>query len=311
MDQNRDLARQWLDGLAAERGASPGTLATYQIDLDCYLGFLGERPLPSVKAEDVRSFLAYLDERAFSGSTISRRRSVARSLHRFLLAEGLAEHDPTTQLQPAKHAKKLPVLLTVSEVDRLLEGAHAKAADDTWGLYRQAGFARRAALLETLYASGMRVSEAVNLKTAALHPGHAFLMVKGKGAKERMVPLHARAVKAIKLWRDLASAYGSGGSDWLFHATRSGEAPLTRQAAVIEIKEAALDAGLSRIHLISPHKLRHAFASHLLANGATLRDIQEMLGHADLGSTEVYTHVAINRAAEMVFDLHPLSERSG
>ncbi len=137
------------------------------------------------------------------------------------------------------------------------------------------------------------------------------MMMRGKGGKERLVPLHDRAVRAIGWWRQLVRTHGTRSDKWLFHAVRGGTSPLTRQSALLEIKEAALAAGLRSPDRISPHKLRHAFATHLLANGADLRVIQEMLGHADLGSTEIYTHVDGSRATAMVFDLHPMNDCNG
>jgi integrase/recombinase XerD len=233
---------------------------------------------------------------------------VVRTLHRFLLAEGFSLQDPTRDVASMKRSSPLPYTPTAEEVDRLLEAAHAQAADPSFGLYRQAGHARRAALLEVLYASGMRISEALSLPATAVQPHTKALTIIGKGGKERLVALHARAIEAVELWRRLAREQGSASDQWLFHAMRNGSKPLTRQAALLEIKESARSAGLPHPDRLSPHKLRHAFASHLLANGADLRVIQEMLGHADLGSTEIYTHVDVSRSAAMVRDLHPLND---
>lgn len=302
---NSRLADLWLDALAAERGVSSGTLDTYRADLACYLDFLDSRTLADVTLEDVRAFIAELTRRSLAESTIARRRSVARSLHRFLVAEGYATRDPTALLEPGRKRRTLPHVLSIEEVDRLLDTAHDRARDASIGIYRQAGYARRAALLETLYATGMRVTEAVTLRASALDRGCSFF-IRGKGGKERLAHVHERALTAVRLWRDLAGAYGSASEEWLFHPVRSGKKPLTRHAALLDIKDAAARAGLSP-SLISPHKLRHAFATHLLSNGADLRSIQELLGHSDLASTEIYTHVNTSRSARMLADLHPLS----
>jgi integrase/recombinase XerD len=309
---NARLARLWLDALAAERGAAAGTLATYGDDLACYLGFLADRDLAlsDVRVDHVRAYFAHLDSWGYAETTFAHRRSVVRTLHRFLIAEELAAADPTIDLAPMKRERRLPYTPTIDEVDRLLETAHAQAADASVGLYRQAGYARRAALLETLYASGMRVSEAVTLPASALGPKARAMVIRGKGGKERLVPLHDRAVRAVGWWRRLAKAHGTRSERWLFHAVRDGSKPLTRQAALLEIKEAALVAGLRSPERISPHKLRHAFATHLLANGADLRAIQEMLGHADLGTTEIYTHIDVSRTTALVVDLHPMNDAS-
>ena len=309
-DGNARLARLWLDALAAESGAAPATLITYGDDLACYLGFLAEcrLALADVTVEHVRDYLAHLDRRGYAEATLAHRRSVVRTLHRFLIAEGLATREPTSDLGRLKRPARLPYTPTIDEVDRLLETAHNQAADGSVGLYRQAGYARRAALFEFLYASGMRISEAVNLPASAAARNARAMTIRGKGGKERLVPLHDRAVRAIGWWRRLAKTHGTRSDKWLFHAVRNGNSPLTRQAALIEIKEAALAAGLRNPEWISPNKLRHAFATHLLANGADLRAIQEMMGHSDLGTTEIYTHVDVSRTATMVSDLHPMND---
>jgi site-specific recombinase XerC len=199
--------------------------------------------------------------------------AVVRSMHRFLIAEELATRDPTVEVAPMKRPKRLPYTPTFHEVDRLLETAHAQAADVSVGLYRQAGYARRAALLETLYASGMRVTEAVTLPASSVGPKARAMTIRGKGGKERLVPLHDRAVQAIKRWRRLATAaWHTLGQVAVPCRSRWVSSP-HRQAALLEIKEAALSAGLRNPDRISRHKLRHAFATQLLANGADLRVI--------------------------------------
>jgi integrase/recombinase XerD len=245
----------------------------------------------------------------YAEATLAHRRSVVRGLHGFLVAEELSTSNPTRDLAPMKRSAPLPYTPTIEEVDQLLEAAHRQASDASVGLYRQAGYARRAALLEVLYASGMRVSEAVHLPSSAICSGARAITVAGKGGKERLVPLHERAVQAVSLWRGLAQEHGTASDSWLFHSVRDGSRPLTRQASLLEIKEAARAAGLRHPDRISPHKLRHAFATHLLRNGADLRVIQELLGHADLGSTEIYTHVDVSRAQAMVRDLHPMNDQ--
>ena len=300
----------WLEALAAERGTAASSLGVYRTSARCWADFLAARSLTILDAsrDDFVAYLAHLDGRHFSEATISHRRTVVRSIHRFLIGEGLAATDPSGLASPMKRPARLPLVLTMAEVDRLLETAHRLARDETVGLYRQAGHARRAALFEVLYASGMRVSEAVNLPAKAIAAGGRTVIVQGKGGKERMVMLHERAIEALRIWRDLATAYGSSSEDWVFHAVRDGRAPLTRQSALAEIKEAAVAAGIRNPDRVSPHKLRHAFASHMLSNGADLRSIQEMLGHADLGTTEIYLHTDMSRTAAMVRDLHPLND---
>ncbi len=311
MRANQRLAQLWLDALATELGAAAGTIATYTDDLACYLAWLDEHSLglEDVTLERVRDYIADLDRRGYAGSTIARRITVVRGLHRFLIAEELGSRDPTATMTAMKRRHKLPFVLSIDETEALLETAHRLAADPSVGLYRQAGYARRAALFETLYASGMRISEALALPSDAAPPGTRMLLVRGKGDKQRLVPLHPRAIEAIAHWQRLAAAYCGGvPSPWLFHSVRNGTKALTRQAALLEIKEAAVAAGLPNPERVSPHVLRHAFATHIHAGGTDLRVLQELLGHAGIETTQIYTHLDTSRLHQMVRDLHPLNE---
>jgi integrase/recombinase XerD len=311
MRTNQRLAQLWLDALATELGASAGTIDTYTDDLNCYLAWLNENGLrlDDVGLEHIRDYIAALDQRGYAGSTMARRITVARGLHKFLIAEELGSRDPTSNLSSMRRARKLPFVLSIAETEALLETAHALAADPSVGLYRQAGYARRAALFETLYASGMRISEALSLPSDAAPRGTRMLLVRGKGDKQRLVPLHERAIAAIAQWQKLASAYSGGKlSSWLFHSVRNGSKALTRQAALLEIKEAAVAAGLASPDRVSPHVLRHAFATHLHSGGTDLRVLQELLGHAGIETTQIYTHLDTSRLHQMVRDLHPLNE---
>ena len=203
MRTNQRLAQLWLDALATELGASAGTIGTYTDDLSCYLAWLDENSLglDDVGLEQIRDYIASLDQRGYAGSTMARRITVARGLHRFLIAEELGSRDPTAHLSAMKRSRKLPFVLSIAETEALLETAHRLAADPSVGLYRQAGYARRAALFETLYASGMRISEALSLPSDAAPPGTRMLLVRGKGDKQRLVPLHDRAIEAIAQWQ--------------------------------------------------------------------------------------------------------------
>jgi integrase/recombinase XerD len=187
MRTNRRLAQLWLDALATELGASAGTIDTYTDDLNCYLAWLDENSirLDYVGLEQIRDYIATLDQRGYAGSTIARRITVARGLHKFLIAEDLGSCDPTAHLSAMKQPRKLPFVLSIAETEALLEAAHSLAADPSIGLYRQVGYARRAALFETLYASGMRISEALSLPSDAAPPGTRMLLVHGKGDKQR------------------------------------------------------------------------------------------------------------------------------
>ena len=311
MRTNQRLAQLWLDALATELGASAGTIDTYTDDLNCYLAWLDENGLRlnDVGLEQIRDYISALDQRGYAGSTMARRITVARGLHKFLIAEELGSRDPTSNLSTMRRPRKLPFVLSITETEALLETAHTLAADPSVGLYRQAGYARRAALFETLYASGMRISEALSLPSDAAPPGTRMLLVRGKGDKQRLVPLHDRAIEAIAQWQKLASTYSGGKpTQWLFHAVRNGSKALTRQAALLEIKEAAVAAGLASPERVSPHVLRHAFATHMHSGGTDLRVLQELLGHAGIETTQIYTHLDISRLHHMVRDLHPLNE---
>jgi integrase/recombinase XerD len=311
MHTNRRLSQLWLDALATELGAAAGTIDTYTDDLNCYLAWLdgNSLSLDEVGLEHIRDYIATLDQRGYAGSTIARRITVIRNLHRFLIAEELGSRDPTSTMPSMKRPRKLPFVLSIAETEALLETAHRLAADPSVGLYRQAGYARRAALFETLYASGMRISEALSLPSDAARPGTRMLMVRGKGDKQRLVPLHDRAIEAIAHWQRLVSAYSGGKpTQWLFHSVRNGSKALTRQAALLEIKEAAVAAGLASPERVSPHVLRHAFATHMHSGGTDLRVLQELLGHAGIETTQIYTHLDTSRLHQMVRDLHPLNQ---
>jgi integrase/recombinase XerD len=311
MHSNRRLAELWLDALTTELGASAGTIDTYTDDLNCYLVWLDENSLGlnEVGLEQIRDYIATLDQRGYAGSTMARRITVARGLHKFLIAEELGSRDPTSNLSTMRRPRKLPFVLSIAETEALLETAHRLAADPSVGLYRQAGYARRAALFETLYASGMRISEALSLPSDAAPPGTRMLLVRGKGDKQRLVPLHERAIAAVAHWQTLARTYSGGApSPWLFHSVRNGSKALTRQAALLEIKEAVVAAGLASPERVSPHVLRHAFATHMHSGGTDLRVLQELLGHSGIETTQIYTHLDTSRLHQMVRDLHTLNK---
>ncbi|WP_375454626.1 site-specific tyrosine recombinase XerD [uncultured Methylobacterium sp.] len=296
----------YLDMLAAERGAAKNTLEAYRRDLDDYLGFLGEAGLEptEVAASSLRAYVAALEPRGLKPASAARRLSCIRGFHRFLYAEGLAESDPSAPVSGPRRGRALPKVLSVAEVDRLL--AVARAQVEAAVAAEAAGQARRAkrmlCLLELLYATGLRVSELIALPRAAASTRERYLVVRGKGGRERLVPLTDLARAAMR--EHLAAS--PGGERWLFPAdSESGH--LTRQAFARDLKAAAEAAGL-RADRVSPHVLRHAFASHLLQNGADLRIVQELLGHADIATTQIYTHVLDERLKSMVRDLHPLMD---
>lgn len=290
--------------LAAERGAAANTLEAYRRDLADYLAALAELGVPAQTAEPamVRGYLAALEPRGLKAASAARRLSCIRGFHRFLYAEGLAQGDPTVALAGPRRGRVLPKVLTVAEVDTLLGLARDQAAAGEGGARARA--IRLQCLLELLYATGLRVSELIALPRSAATTRERFLMVRGKGGRERLVPLTdmARAAMTAHL------AHRPGEEPWLFPAdSESGH--LTRQAFARDLKAVAAAAGL-RADRVSPHVLRHAFASHLLQNGADLRIVQELLGHADIATTQIYTHVLDARLKGMVRDLHPLMDEA-
>lgn len=317
----------FLDMQAVERGASRHTLDAYRRDLEDFGAFVAGRGGTPAAADTaaVRAYLADLDVRGFKGTTIARRLSAIRQFYRFLFAEGHREDDPAAVLEGPKRGRPLPKVLTVAEVTQLIETAHARAAEvpvsagpvaaDAEADAAERPAARRGealrrlrvvCIIELLYASGLRISELITLPASAARTRSDAIMVMGKGRKERLVPLSAPAKAAMSAWLEARKAAGLEASRWLFPA--SGESgQVSRQQAARDLKELALAAGLDPARL-SPHVLRHAFASHLLAHGADLRVVQTLLGHADVSTTQIYTHVLDERLKGMVRDLHPLSE---
>lgn len=296
----------FLDMLAAERGAARNTLDAYQRDIDDYIEFLGGRALDAVAADDIRAWLADISVRGLKASSAARRLSAVRQFHRFLYTEGFSPGDPSAAIEGPRQGRPLPKVISVADVDRLIETARQACERDGLTPAARLRALRMRALIELLYATGLRVSELIALPLSAATTRERFLVVRGKGDKDRLVPLNEPAREAARAW--LASLRESGASDsrWLFPAEgESGH--LTRQAFGRDLKVLAGAAGLSAASL-SPHVLRHAFASHLLQNGADLRVVQELLGHADIATTQIYTHVLDDRLKSMVRDLHPLAD---
>ncbi|MFT4133996.1 site-specific tyrosine recombinase XerD [Labrys sp. (in: a-proteobacteria)] len=303
------LINAFLDMVSAERGGADNTLQAYRRDLTDYSDFLKGRgaAIATAGADEARAHLAALSDLGFKATTLARHLSAIRQLHKFLYAEGFRTDDPTGVLDGPKRGRALPKVLDVAEVDRMLAAAAEGIEDAARPLSERLRAARMSALLETLYASGLRVSELVSLKRTAARPGLAMLNVVGKGAKERLVPLTEAAQRAMQAYLGLLAQAGrEGTSPWLFPSFgESGH--LTRQHFARELKMLAASVGI-RADRISPHVLRHAFASHLLQNGADLRSVQMMLGHADIATTQIYTHVLDERVKSMVRDLHPLAD---
>jgi integrase/recombinase XerD len=302
----RQRLNAFLDMLAAERGAARNTLDAYERDIADYLEFLVGKAPGDASAEDIRRWLADLATRGLKASSAARRLSAVRQFHRFLYTEGLAGTDPSAAIAGPRLGRPLPKVVTVGDVDRLLEAA--RAACEQQGLSKVARLKalRMRCLVEMLYATGLRVSELIALPLSAATTRERFLIVRGKGDKERLVPLNDAARAAARQWLAALKEAGSADGRWLF-PSEGASGHLTRQVFARDLKSLAGAAGLSAAAL-SPHVLRHAFASHLLQNGADLRVVQELLGHADIATTQIYTHVLDERLKSMVRDLHPLSD---
>lgn len=304
------LLDAFLDMLAAERGAARNTQDAYRRDLADYVDFLrGKRRHPGdATTEHLRAYLAALEARGMSRATVARRLSALRQFHKFLYVDRHRADDPTAALEGPRLARNAPGVMTIEEVDRLLATAREGLDDEKRPLRERMRAARFYALLETLYATGLRVSELVSLPKSAARARDPFIAIKGKGGRERLTPLTERAKRALsdyyKLLEAVSPALAKG--PFLFPAD-SESGYLTRQAFARELKTLGVAAGLSAAQ-VHPHALRHAFASHLLQNGADLRVVQELLGHADIATTQIYTHVLDERMRAMVRDLHPLSD---
>lgn len=298
----------FLEAQAAELGAATNTLLAYGRDLKDFDGWLAQHNKVFAQADrsDVEGYLVYCNAQGLAKSTRARRLSAVKQLYRFAFEEGLRSDNPAVQISGPGQDKSLPKILSVEEVDRLLAAARTLGRNDTERV-------RNTCLMELLYATGMRVSELVGLPVSATRGDPRLLLILGKGGKERLVPLSPDARTALALWirlRDEAEAARAlkkqPPSRFLF-PSHGKAGHLTRHHFYLLIKEIAVVAGVDPAK-VTPHTLRHAFATHLLAGGADLRAIQTMLGHADVATTEIYTHVLDSRLSELVLEHHPLSQ---
>ncbi|MBN9054461.1 MAG: site-specific tyrosine recombinase XerD [Rhizobiales bacterium] len=300
----------FLEMMSAERGAAVNTLQSYERDLEDARSFLNERGVRLAEAtpDDLRAYLGHLARQGFAASSQARRLSALRQFFKFLYGEGLRGDDPTGILDAPKKGRSLPKTLSVDDVTRLIARAETEAAEPGGNPLLKR---RMHLLVELLYATGMRVSELVSLPASVLAQTGRFLVVRGKGNKERMVPLSRAAVSALEAYGEmLAAEIGDdpAAGAFLFPA-QSKEGHLPRQVFARDLKALAGRAGI-RASSLSPHVLRHAFASHLLQNGADLRAVQELLGHSDISTTQIYTHVLEERLHQLVQTHHPLAKQA-
>jgi integrase/recombinase XerD len=303
----------FLEMMMAERGAAKNTIEAYSRDLNEFHSFMARREVALVAAttEDIRAFFKNISSLGLTSSTVSRKLSSVRQFYKFLCTDEFIEENPTFVIEGPKQQKPLPKYLTEEEISNLFNAAYEdKSAEGV----------RLTALLELLYASGMRVSEIANLKSLTVpelvklkttnfnkHSSKGnFLIIKGKGNKERLVPLHKSAIEALEKYLQMREKFfGGKDSQWLFPST-SAEGHLTRQRFNQLLKELARRATIDESR-VSPHVFRHSFASHLLNNGADLRTLQELLGHSDISTTQIYTHLLNNKIKKLVMEKHPLA----
>jgi integrase/recombinase XerD len=304
----RHWVQSFLEAQAAELDAARNTLLAYDRDLRDFGDWLEQRGQDYLAAQrgDVEAYLVHCDAQGLARSTRARRLSAIRQLYRFAFEEGWRGDNPAIQIKGPGRDARLPQTLSVPEIDQLLAAARAHGRSPQDRL-------RNTCLLELLYATGMRVSELVTLPVAAARGDPRMLLVRGKGGKERMVPLSPPAREALAVWlaerdaqQEAAQARGLPASRFLF-PSRGKAGHLTRHRFYMLIKELAVVGGVDPSK-VTPHTLRHAFATHLLANGADLVSIQTLLGHADVSTTEIYTHVLDERLKELVLEHHPLAQ---
>jgi integrase/recombinase XerD len=302
------LVELFLDMQAAERGAGKNTLDAYRNDLADLAAHLRAAKVTIAKAttDDLRDYLGSLAERGFATSTLARRLSATRQLYRFLYAEGKRSDDPAAVLEGPKRARTLPKVLSIAEVDGLLTQARNNAENAGQPAGARLRATRLLCLLEVVYATGLRVSELVALPASAARKDQRMLVVRGKGNKDRLVPLNGAAKRAMADYLKLREDAKADQSKWLFPSFGE-QGHLTRQHFARDLKGLGAASGITPDRL-SPHVLRHAFASHLLHNGADLRVVQTLLGHADISTTQIYTHVLEERLKALVRDLHPLAD---
>jgi integrase/recombinase XerD len=296
-------AEAFLEMMAVERAAARNTLTAYGKDLEDAAGFLGRRgrDLANASAEDVEAYFTELGARGLSPATAARRRAAVRQFYRFVLGEGWRDDDPARRVEAPRKGRPLPKVLSREEVAALIAAAGAK--DGAQGL-------RLNCMIELIYASGLRVSELLALQLAAVARDPAYLMIRGKGGKERLAPLNDAARAAVKTYLEVRQDFlpkGHKVNPWLFPSRGAGGRLTARRFAQL-LDEAAVSARIDR-ERVSPHVLRHAFATHLLEGGADLRVVQTLLGHADISTTQIYTHVAEDRLMQVVQTKHPLARK--
>lgn len=302
------LLEAFLEMMSVERGAADNTILSYERDLEGYLGSLSARKSNVISAEDtdISAYMSGLSRLGLAASSAARHLSAIRQFHRFLQSEALRPDDPAHGIARPRTGRPLPKNMSEADVDALICQAYAEAGEAELSQSAQLRALRFVCLIEILYATGLRVSELVTLKRRAAQSEAQVLAIVGKGGRERLVPLTETAREATATYLAMLE-HDDKPDGWLF-PSHGADGHLTRQRFAQELKAVAARAGL-RADTISPHVLRHAFASHLLAHGADLRSVQQMLGHADISTTQIYTHVLDERLKRLVNTHHPLTTR--
>jgi len=297
------LVEAFLEMMSAERGAADNTLASYRRDLDDAGEYLGAEPggLAGASSAAIRAYLDGIAQRGFAASSQARKLSTLRQFYKFLYSEGLRADDPSGPVDAPRKARPLPKVLSEAETGRLLDRA-AEAARSG-----EPAAVRMLALVEVLYATGLRVSELVSLPVGVATRDERFFIIRGKGNKDRMVPLSPKARAAMRDWLKLRNADPRMAESPFLFPSHAAQGYLPRQVFARDLKILAAGAGIAA-NRVSPHVIRHAFASHLLQNGADLRAVQELLGHSDISTTQIYTHVLEERLVRLVHDHHPLAD---
>lgn len=294
-----DQVEEFLKMMAAEKGAAISTLEAYERDLRQFTEFCGSN-LKEISAEDITAFVRDLSSRGMTAKTISRKLSAVREFFKFLYSENEIKINPVLNIQSPKQQKPLPKFLSEQEIRQLIEAAARK---------QNPAHRRIAVMLELMYACGLRVSELVSMPENCINFEKKQLLIRGKGSKERLIPVAGQALEQVQDYLTYRDYFLKGGrrSVWLFPSKSSASGHVTRDSFFKHLKELAVEAGLDR-DKVSPHVLRHSFATHLLNHNADLRAVQKMLGHEDIGTTEIYTHIISDDLIKKVQKLHPLSK---
>ena len=290
----------FLQMMSAEKGASQNTILAYERDLTQFLNFADVDDLTEISAQTVRSFLQYLSSCKFAPKTLARKLSAVREFCKFLYSEKIIKENPATEVLTPKQEKPLPKFLNLEDIKNLIDTALEKKE------YR---WSRVAVMIELMYATGLRVSELVSLPENAINYNKGLITVLGKGNKERVVPVAKQAMKAVQNYSEYREKFikVKTNSPWLFPSLTAVDGHFTRDAFYKDLKVLAVECGIYP-SLVSPHVLRHSFATHLINNDADLRVVQEMLGHANIATTEIYTHITSQKLQDTVRMLHPLAK---